>query len=197
MHAVRRIAPARRVHASRPHPVPSLIALGLRPPGAPRSRTQLPLAMRRGGSEEQIFSTTPKGPRVSDTTTLQTTNPLSSADVPSAPPEAHQRAVAKARNLTKLPDFCYGLLETNPPGRRIVIIRAGERGHYVTGSDSPTMPLAAARVLVDRLNVRLGVTDAQQLAMIAGSAFGFHVPAADPDHRCHKGSSAAMIAACR
>jgi len=133
---------------------------------------------------------------MSDTTTLQSTNTLANAAVPSAPPEAHQRAVAKARNLSKLPDLCYGLLETNQPGHRIVLLRAGERGYYNTEFDRATMPLAAARVLVDQLNVRLGVTDAQQLAMIAGSAFGFHVPGADPDHHLNT-NFGDVVAQCR
>jgi hypothetical protein len=47
--------------------------------------------MRRGGSEEQIFSTRTKGKTMSDTTT-QTTNTPSTAGVPPTPPEAHQRA---------------------------------------------------------------------------------------------------------
>lgn len=92
-------------------------------------------------------------------------------------------------NLSKLPDFCYALIVKNVPGRRIVAIKAGVRGHYVTSFDGVTMDLAEARILVDRLNVRMGVTDAQHQAMIAGSNFGFHVPAADPEHPANTGDS--------
>ncbi|MDM0032087.1 hypothetical protein QTI33_08035 [Variovorax sp. J22P271] len=49
----------------------------------------------------------------------------------------------------------------------------------MTDFDGQAMELAEARILVDRLNVRMGVTDAQHQAMVAGSAFGFHVPAAE------------------
>jgi hypothetical protein len=47
--------------------------------------------MRRGDSEEQIFSTRTKGKTMSDTTTQITSQP-STAGVPPTPPEAHQRA---------------------------------------------------------------------------------------------------------
>lgn len=91
----------------------------------------------------------------------------------------------RASSLAKLPPLCYALVANNAPGHRVVIIKAGDRGHYLTEYDGPTMELAAARILVDRLNVRMGVTDAQQEAMLAGSTFGFHVPAADPEHPIH------------
>ena len=112
----------------------------------------------------------------------QTTNILSIAADRSAPAGARQRADLGKENLKKLPALCYGLIATNDPGKRVVIIRAGERGYYQTDFDSASLSLASAQVLVDRLNVRLGVTDAQQLAMAAGLAFGFSIPAADPEH---------------
>jgi hypothetical protein len=65
-------------------------------------------------------------------------------------------------------------------------------GYYSTGHDAPVFSVAAARVLVDRLNVRIGVTDAQQLAMVAGSLYGFHVPAADPEHPTNTGALRAV-----
>jgi hypothetical protein len=37
--------------------------------------------------------------------------------------------------------------------------------------------------------VKLGVTDEQQAAMVAGSMFGFHVPGADPDHPTNRGGA--------
>ena len=126
--------------------------------------------------------------------TTQTTNTLSIAAVPSAPTEAHQRADLGTENLKKLPALCYGLIARNDPGKRIVIIRAGERGYYQTDFDSASLSLASAQVLVDRLNVRLGVTDAQQLAMAAGFAFGFNIPAADPEHPVN---ACARVGGCR
>ena len=128
---------------------------------------------------------------MSDATTIERTNTLPAADVPSAPPEAHQRAALKAlaQNVFKLPDVCFAMVASNEPGKRIVLIRAGERGFYVTEYDAPSLEAAEVRVLVDRLNVGMGVTDAQQQAMVAGSAFGFHVPAADPDHPTNTGGT--------
>nr|WP_251010798.1 hypothetical protein [Variovorax paradoxus] len=41
-------------------------------------------------------------------------------------------------------EICYGLIETNAPARRIVAIRAGERGYYVTDFDSETLKDAEA-----------------------------------------------------
>ncbi|MDM0036807.1 hypothetical protein QTI33_32055 [Variovorax sp. J22P271] len=122
--------------------------------------------------------------------TTRITNTLLTAAVPSAPPEAHQRAAGGrgAGNLSKLPVLCYALVPSNEPGRRIALIKAGERGYYVTDFDGQAMELAEARILVDRLNVRMGVTDAQHQAMVAGAAFGFHVPAADPDHPSNGGT---------
>lgn len=83
----------------------------------------------------------------------------------------------------------YTFIPSRPVGQRIGIIKAGERGFHVTDHDGESLSEAAARLLVDRLNVRIGVTDARQLAMIAGSAFGFHVPAADPDHPSNTGGT--------
>ena len=130
---------------------------------------------------------------MSEATTV--TNTLSIAAVPPAPPEAHQRADGEATesNLRKLPDICYALVACKAPGSRIVAIKAGERGHYVTSFDAEGMELASARVLVDRLNVRLGVTDEQHAAMVAGSMFGFHVPGANPDHPSNRGGASLRV----
>ena len=60
--------------------------------------------------------------------------------------------------------------------------KKGQCGYFCTDFDSPTSTLAIARQVVDMLNDRLGITEAQKLAMVAGSMAGFHVPAANPDH---------------
>ena len=119
------------------------------------------------------------------------THSPSNAAVPPAPPEAHQRAEREAMesNLLKLPDVCFALIASAPPGSRIVLIRSGRRGHYVTHFDTEHMPLAVARVFVDRLNAPTGVTNEQHAAMVAGSMFGFHVPDADPDHSGNRGGA--------
>lgn len=86
------------------------------------------------------------------------------------------------QNLAKLPDLCYALIACHAPGERIVILKKGQCGYFCTDFDSPTSTLAIARQVVDMLNDRLGITEAQKLAMVAGSMAGFHVPAANPDH---------------
>jgi hypothetical protein len=83
-------------------------------------------------------------------------------------------------NLARLPNLCYALIDCREPGSRIVLIKAGESGYYKTDVDRPTLELDAAREIVDRLNSRLGVTPRQVEAMACGSAFGWHVPGADP-----------------
>ena len=62
---------------------------------------------------------------MSDTTTLQTTNTLSSADVPSAPPEAHQRAAAEGAGNT---DSIYsGMSATYSPEDNKLRLRSAAR----------------------------------------------------------------------
>lgn len=74
-------------------------------------------------------------------------------------------------HLAKLPEIAFSEL----PGRGvIVIIKRGESGYY------PTQDTYVGRD-VDELNASLGVTPAQAEAMLNGSIFGWHVPAADPE----------------
>lgn len=89
---------------------------------------------------------------------------------------------AATAHLAKLPALCYALMACRDPGSRIVIIRAGETGCYVTDYDAPGLALDQVGTVVDRLNARLGITPAQKEAMLAGSLFGWHVPGADPDY---------------
>jgi hypothetical protein len=71
-------------------------------------------------------------------------------------------------NMQKLPSFCYAVMNDEA-----VQIRLGAREAF------PMPGLARDRVVFE--NQKLGVTDAQQLAMIAGVTFGWDADAADPD----------------
>lgn len=88
---------------------------------------------------------------------------------------------AEAANLAKLPERCYAFVACHPAGNRIVLIERGERGYQETGLDDPKLTPEQAKTHVAIYNQKLGVTAAQQQAMLAGSLFGFDVPAADPD----------------
>lgn len=78
-----------------------------------------------------------------------------------------------SRNLEKLPP--YAAVE-HPTERTTVIV---ERG--VVGYVKP--PYAVDAQAFNRLHE---VSPAQAAAMLAGSMFGFHVPAADPEHPAHQ-----------
>lgn len=78
--------------------------------------------------------------------------------------------------LSKLPAVSYDVLPSNP--KQVIGIHRGVPGYsplhiHNTAEDAETQ--------VARLNERKGVTSAQREAMLAGSMFGWHVPAADPD----------------
>ena len=74
-----------------------------------------------------------------------------------------------------LPDKCYNVL---PSSDEIIIVRKGESGYYHT--DKYGHDRAHAQAIADEYNAQLNVTKAQAVAMLAGSMFGWHVPAADP-----------------
>lgn len=74
---------------------------------------------------------------------------------------------AKA-NIAKLPIVCA---ERNPSDNQPILIQAGESGFYP----------APSSLDVEGFNRRHGVTERERDAMLAGSMFGWEVPAADPD----------------
>lgn len=84
-------------------------------------------------------------------------------------------------NFKKLPVVCYVLV----PAERIIgkVVR-GEPGYYKT----PPLPPSCKdpQKFCDELNRDLGVTPAQAEAMLNGSMWGWHVPAADPDHEINR-----------
>lgn len=76
---------------------------------------------------------------------------------------------------SSLPERCYAVL---PSTGELIIITKGEKG-YVSADDGIT-DREKNRELADGHNSEMGVSKAQAEAMIAGSMFGWEVPAADP-----------------
>ncbi len=69
----------------------------------------------------------------------------------------------------KLPDFCFAHLPST--GEAILIDRGDNQYSKLRGDYD-----------VDVENAKLGVTAGQREAMLSGSMFGWHVPAANPDN---------------
>lgn len=80
-------------------------------------------------------------------------------------------------NLAKLPDLCYGVLNTT---HEIIVIKKGEKGYYKTDF-TPAKTREVADEWVDLLNEQLDVTKSQRKAMEIGSMWGWDVPGANPD----------------
>ena len=81
-----------------------------------------------------------------------------------------------------LPDNCYCVL---PGSDEIIIVKKGESGYYRT--DKYGHDRAQALAIVDECNEIGGVSKAQAAAMLAGSMFGWHTPAADPKNYDEQG----------
>jgi len=73
-----------------------------------------------------------------------------------------------------LPQQCYAMLHTG----ELIIVKYGEKGYYKT--DIPVTDKESMRSLCDEMNGKLGVSKAQAAAMLAGSMYGWYVPAANP-----------------
>ena len=70
-----------------------------------------------------------------------------------------------------LPETCFSVL---PSSGQLIIIRCGERGYYPSEWDTGNREIASNH------NVRCGITDIQEAAMMAGSMFGWNTPGANP-----------------
>lgn len=76
---------------------------------------------------------------------------------------------------SSLPEQCYGIL---PNTGELIIVKKGGSGYYRTDVSGESKE--ENRALADEYNGKLGVNKAQAAAMLAGSMFGWAVPAADP-----------------
>ena len=81
-----------------------------------------------------------------------------------------------------LPEKCYAVL---PSGDEIITIKHGEDSYFHTGKYGHDR--AHAQAIVDEYNEQINVTKAQAAAMLAGSMFGWEVPAADPKNYDEQG----------
>lgn len=77
------------------------------------------------------------------------------------------------------PLYCWA---QKPSDGAVVLIKRGEKGYWPQDG----MSLAAA----DEQNERNGVSPAMRQSMLAGSIFGWHVPAADPKRAAYLHSDA-------
>lgn len=80
-------------------------------------------------------------------------------------------------DLSSLPERCYATL---PSSGQLIEIRYGEKGYYPCAYS--TKDHEYNKVLANQLNAHEGISKAQAAAMLAGSIFGWTVPAADPAH---------------
>ena len=97
--------------------------------------------------------------------------------------------MAKNFNPAALPEHCYAVL---PSSGQLIEVRRGEKGYYpcayYTGDREYN------KVLANQFNTHEGISKAQAAAMLAGSMFGWNVPAARVSARAGKAHSAALPA---
>lgn len=82
-----------------------------------------------------------------------------------------------------LPEICYSIL---PSTGDVIIIKHGESGYY--RCEYSTEDKAFNREFANDRNANLGVSKAQIEAMLAGSMYGWDVPAADPKNYDENGT---------
>lgn len=75
-----------------------------------------------------------------------------------------------------IPPMCLSVI---PSSGDLINIKRGMRGYYTSDWNIPNNK-ARNRETADMTNEKLGVTKQQEAAMLAGSMFGWQVPAANP-----------------
>jgi len=88
------------------------------------------------------------------------------------------------RQREKLPAFC---MSTRPSDGCLIAIKHKENGYKV--ADISTEDAAENKYLAKYINDLMGVTPAQEAAMVAGSMFGWNAPAANPTNYDDKGKA--------
>jgi len=83
----------------------------------------------------------------------------------------------------RLPIYCFSVLPSNG---ELVMIVSGKYGYFPSSNSTPFHDVN--RKTADEFNSNSGVTRAQEEAMLAGSLFGWKVPAAKPWSYNHDGS---------
>lgn len=86
-----------------------------------------------------------------------------------------ERKTREEQNLAKLPELAYVAVETEDV---LCLVKRGEKGYHRTDYKVGKRP---ADEFAAEMNARLKVTPAQAEAMVNGSMFGWHTPAADVD----------------
>ncbi len=84
---------------------------------------------------------------------------------------------------SSLPDLCYAI---HPESEKLIIIVKGEK-EFTDVNDERNTP-EQNRKLADGHNAEMGVTKAQEQAMVAGLMFGWNVAAADPQNYNEQGN---------
>ena len=82
---------------------------------------------------------------------------------------------------SSLPEKCFSVL---PSTGELIILEKGKMGYTPAGARANGK---SAREAADIANGTIGVTKAQEAAMVAGSMFGWQTPAADPKNYDEQG----------
>lgn len=98
-------------------------------------------------------------------------------------PQAQKECDARESNLAKLPPRAYVLIQSQSV---VGIVRRGVSGYFPVQNLRQGESNGTFQEHVDCLNESEGITKAQASAMFHGSMFGWHVPAANPDHRINQ-----------
>lgn len=104
------------------------------------------------------------------------------------PVDLDSLAADAQRNCAKLPDHSYAFIPERPQGLRIVRLVRGVARPVDTDLDRDTRDTEHAEAIVRHFNSKLGVTPAQDAAMLFGSMFGFDKHGADVDRYRADGS---------